>query len=165
MARKELVSPDPEDLRKDLLATLAAGRELGPEMDSALVDAHLRRHFGDTPQRAVQPRRPAAPSPLVAQTLLPTFMIMLGVAAFVAIVVATKGMGWWLFWPLMLWGWGWGGRRRWGYGGHRRYDRRWDRYSPRSYGRDGHDGQDGDGYVSYQGSDNRPDTNTVHEVV
>jgi hypothetical protein len=142
MARNTTPTPDPEDMRKDLLAALAAGRELGPEMDAAIVDAHLRRHYGDaattpTPKApAVVERRPLDLSPI----LLPLTMLV-GVVAFVAVLALSHGMLWFLFWPLMAWcWWGWGGRR----GRQYRYDRVMSRRE-RRWDRDGYylDGADG----------------------
>jgi hypothetical protein len=40
---QRMPTPNPEDERADLLATLAAARELGPEMDPSLVDSYMRR--------------------------------------------------------------------------------------------------------------------------
>jgi hypothetical protein len=134
MARNTTPNPDPEDMRKDLLAALAAGRELGPEMDAAIVDAHLRRHYGnaaDTPRTpAVVQRQPLDVTPFVMPLAL-----VIGLVAFIAILAFSHGALWFLFWPLMAWGWwGWGGRR--GRGSH--YERRMAR-------RDGYylDGADG----------------------
>jgi hypothetical protein len=120
MARNTTPQPDPDDLRKDLLAALAASRELGSEMDSAIVDAHLRRHYGESTQHrkpAVVERRPLDLSPI----MLPLSMLV-GLVAFLAVLWFSHGMLWFLFWPLMAWGW-WG-RRRWGsYGRDWRGDR------------------------------------------
>ena len=118
MARKQTITPDPEDLRKDLLAALAAGRELGPEMDTAIVEAHLRRHYGPEAIQPAKPRpRPTAVverAPVRRDAVLPPAMLMLGIAAFILLAVATGGHTLWLFWLLMFWGWGWrGGYRRW----------------------------------------------------
>jgi hypothetical protein len=107
MVRKALPSPDPEDVRKDLLAALAAGRELGPEMDAAIVDAHLRRHFGDALNQpkppAVVERRPIDLTPLVMPLTL-----LIGLAAFIAILSFSHGELWFLAFPLLGW-WRWGG--------------------------------------------------------
>ncbi|HEV2235792.1 MAG TPA: hypothetical protein VGR57_03940 [Ktedonobacterales bacterium] len=149
MARNDQVSPDREDMRKDLLAAMAAARELGPEMDSSLADAHLRRHFGEQPQRAVQPRPRADVAPFNPAYVLGPLMAVLCIAAFVSVLFFTQGGGWWLFWPLMIFGFGGFGWRRGGWGGRyygRRYDRRWDRYGRRDG--DGYHGDDPH-YVSY----------------
>src|SRR5690349_23308885 len=43
MADRTPVPRDPEDERADLMATLAAARELGPEMDKSIADSYLER--------------------------------------------------------------------------------------------------------------------------
>lgn len=140
MARKTTPNPDPQDLRTDLLAALAAGRELGPEMDAAIVDAHLRRHFGDAVDKPKAPvvveRQPVDLRPFV----MPLMMVV-GLAAFIAVLVLTHGWGWFLIWPLMAWGcWGRGGRGGRSYRYDRvmaRRERRWDRDSYYLSGQDG----------------------------
>jgi hypothetical protein len=157
MARNDRVTPDREDMRKDLLAALAAARELGPEMDSSLVDAHLRRHYGEQPQRAVQPRPRTDRAPLVtASTLAPMVMALcavLCVAAFVALASFGHGFGFWFFLPLLFFGFGMR-RARWGRHYGRYYGRRWDRYDRRwdRYGRSDGDSRytdDDPHYVRY----------------
>jgi hypothetical protein len=131
MARNDQVTPDREDMRKDLLAAMAAARELGPEMDSSVVDAHLRRHFGEQPQRAVQQRPRADVAPFNPMYVLGPLMAALCIAALVSVLFFTHGWGFWFIFPLLFWGFGW---RRGGWGRHyygRRYDRRWDRYGRR----------------------------------
>jgi hypothetical protein len=144
MARKELVNPDPEDLRKDLLAALAAGRELGPEMDRAIVDAHLRRHYGDAARPAAQPKpQVAVRRASIGPDVLRAMMILAGVATFAAVLVLTHGFGIWFVWPLLIWGWGWGrGGRRGGWGGGYRNDR-WDYRGGRRWGDDPNGAGDG----------------------
>ncbi len=129
MARKRTVEPDPEDLRKDLLATMAAARDLGPEMDSALVDAHLRRHYG--PQaleapKAVQPAPRAERTPAQTALYLQTGLAALAIAAVVLAVAVWHAFPLLFFlWPLFAFG-AFGRRRRRGYGGYRYgYGRRW----------------------------------------
>jgi hypothetical protein len=135
MARNDQVTPDREDMRKDLLAAMAAARELGPEMDSSLADAHLRRHFGEQAQRAVQPRPRTDLAPVITANVLAPLMMVLCVAAFVSLLVFSHGAVWWLFWPLMIFGFGWRRSGPWGHHYGRRYDRRWDRYGRRYDGR------------------------------
>jgi hypothetical protein len=130
MARKRTVEPDPEDLRKDLLAAMAAARELGPEMDSALVDAHLRRHYGpealEAP-RAVQPAPRVERSPAQTALYLQTGLAALAIVAVVLAVAVWHAFPLLFFlWPLFAFG-AFGRRRRWGRGGYRYgYGRRWD---------------------------------------
>src|SRR5690349_8171524 len=106
MARNDRPAPDREDMRKDLLAALAAARELGPEMDDSLADAHLRRHFGEQPLRAVQPRPRADVMPYVAALLGP-LVLALSIAAVVGLLFFTHGFGFWFIWPLLFFGFGW----------------------------------------------------------
>jgi hypothetical protein len=131
------VEPDPEDLRKDLLAAMAAARELGPEMDTALVDAHLRRHYGEgalEAPRTVQPV-PPRPAPIPAQRAslpgVPYAWAGLAVLPIACMALVALAVGWHAFpllfflWPLFALGAA-GRRRRWrDYGGYR-YGRRWD---------------------------------------
>ncbi len=133
MARNDQPIPDREDMRKDLLAALAAARELGPEMDSSLADAHLRRHFGEQPQRAVQARPRTDLTPYVAGMLGP-LMMALCIAAFVSVLFFTHGFGFWFIFPLLFFGFGWR-RGPWGRQYGRYYGRRWDRYSRYEDGR------------------------------
>ncbi|HEY7984820.1 MAG TPA: hypothetical protein VID73_11670 [Ktedonobacterales bacterium] len=144
MARNDQVTPDREDMRKDLLAALAAARELGPEMDSSLADAHLRRHYGEQPQRAVQPRPRADVTPYFMNMLAP-LMMALCVAALVGVLFLSHGFGFWFIWPLLFFGFGWR-RGPWGRHHSRQYDRRWDRYGRRD---DGHYPDDDPHYVRY----------------
>jgi hypothetical protein len=132
MARKQTVDPDPEDLRKDLLAALAAGRELGPEMDTAIVDAHLRRHYGEEAMRSVQPATPPPTparvqrDPMAVGMYLQAGMTTVVIVAVVAAVVIWQAFPLLFFlWPLLAFG-AFGRRRGWGHGRYR-YDRRWDR--------------------------------------
>jgi hypothetical protein len=105
--------PDPEDVRKDLLATLAASRELGPEMDAALADSYMEKYHQQPQPRAEQgivPHQSGGQADLITGLGL-----VVGLAAYIAILVATGGHLWWMFWPVMGWmGWRW---RRWSYGG------------------------------------------------
>lgn len=57
-------APNPEDQRTDLEAMLAASRELGPDMDKALVDSYMGRHKTRTPAS-----QGAGPQP--GQSILP----------------------------------------------------------------------------------------------
>lgn len=100
------------DAHEDLLATLAASRELGPEMDQSLAESYIRKHeqLAQTmPQQPVQPIHPnsggAGPAAIGP---------VLCIAAYIAILVLSGGHLWWMFWlPMALGGW-WGGR--WGGG-------------------------------------------------
>ena len=96
---------DAEDARTDLLAAMAASRELGPEMDKAVVDSYMEKHHPVSPQPAAQHlTQPAAPS----GEMFSSMVMCLGIVAYVALLVVSHGMLWWMFWPLMGWaGWRW----------------------------------------------------------
>ena len=80
--------PDPEDLHKDLLATMAASRELGPEMDKALVESYMERHpelKGQPAQALTQPQATNKPD-IVGLTGMGVGMI-----AYITLLIVTKG--------------------------------------------------------------------------
>lgn len=103
--------PDPEDIHKDLLATMAASRELGPDMDKALVDSYMERHpeLKGTPQaRALTQPQTSNRSEIVSFGGMGVMMI-----GYITLLIVSHGEFWWMFWPMMAWG-GW----RWGNGSH-----------------------------------------------
>ena len=101
---------DPEDARTDLLAALAASRDLGPEMDKALVDSYMEKH-----NALIRPAAQPVAQPRAQSGEFLSFMCMgLGIVAFIAVLAVSHGSLWWMFWPLIGWaGWRWG----WGSGG------------------------------------------------
>ncbi len=119
MSQNNMPAPDPEDEHKDLMAMIAAGRDLGPEMDKALADSYMERHKNEQkhaePQaQPVVPQQPqqswgASPWNLTAFGALPLIL-------FIMLLVVSGGHLWWLIfvWPAFF-GMGW---RRWGYGNH-----------------------------------------------
>src|SRR5579859_401756 len=138
MARK--VDVDPEEVRKDLLAALAAGRELGPEMDTALVESHLQRYYSDAasgggrarPPATTERPRAASGDFLRAGALASSIVLPVAVIAAIAVFAFSAGASLhfgWFFLPLLFWMiFGramWGRGRRW-----QRYDRR---YADRRY--------------------------------
>ncbi len=112
MAGNTPQQPDPQEVHDDLMATLAASRELGPEMDKSLAESYIQRHPElAAKKQTVTPEQPRTPLDLNRSVagLLP----MLGIVAFIIILIATKGSGWWLFWlPWALGGWWWWGGGR-----------------------------------------------------
>jgi hypothetical protein len=125
MAGKTPVPQDPEDERNDLLATLAAARELGPDMDKALAESYLQRQQQTSPKTPA----PATVSAAPAQSATPSmpwpmyFTPALGIIAYIALLVVSGGHLWWTFWLIPAFsGWGW-------WGGHRgaHYQRRVER--------------------------------------
>jgi hypothetical protein len=138
------VQPDPEEQHKDLLATLAASRELGPEMDRALAESYLQKH----PELVGQKQQAVVAQPEQQRSVSPDVVGLagmgIGVVAYIAVLWTSKGDLWWMFWPLMGWfGWRWG----WGRSGVRdelrqaRYQARVERYRARAAG-----------YASYYGN-------------
>jgi hypothetical protein len=121
MADRTPVPRDPEDERADLLATLAAARELGPEMDKSIVDSYLERRKSETragvvssasatsqgnqPGQGIMPHQtPGTPTGIAQAGML--LFPLIGIAIFVAILFASGGHAWWLFWiPLAMGGW------------------------------------------------------------
>jgi hypothetical protein len=85
-------------------------------MDKALAESYMQRHpelVGKQPQQQVvaQP----APQRGVSPEVIGIAGMGIGVVAFIAVLVASQGHLWWMFWPIMAWfGWwrfgGWGHR-------------------------------------------------------
>ena len=109
-------SQSAHDAHEDLLAALAASRELGPEMDQALADRYLEKH-GKT--GAVASRGAGAQQQgVVARRSnfeLSALGPVLGVAVYIAILIVSHGEYWWTFFLIpMISGLWWGGEhRRW----------------------------------------------------
>jgi hypothetical protein len=104
-------APNADDQRADLMAMLSASRELGPEMDSSVVDSYMSRHAAEAErdrQRAVgQPGRPG--TPWDGQALWRIGMgiiggaVLLGIIASFVFAPATQGgHGGFPFWPFWL---------------------------------------------------------------
>ncbi len=109
---------NPEDPHTDLLATLAASRELGPEMDAALVESYLRKH----PMPAERREPPTRTLRLAPDGLLAAMSFVAVAAIFVTAMVLSGGHAFWLFWlPLVVGGWWWRWRiwRPYGHWSHR----------------------------------------------
>jgi hypothetical protein len=119
--------PNAEDEHADLLATLAAARELGPDMDKALAESYMQRRKANAPAR---PRnadpRPPVNYGFVGLSVLPVILIAVIIAAGVL-----SGHGWvWFFLLPLFWGGWW--RRGWRHGrGWYGYDDRDGRYDRR----------------------------------
>lgn len=115
MANTPQTTPDPEEQRADLMATLAAARELGPDMDKAIADSYLERKRSE---QAAQPKQqqvaPVQAASVPGQPTHPLAYLMpfIGLAIFLVALVASGGRAWPLFWLIFVfggWGW-WGGR-------------------------------------------------------
>jgi hypothetical protein len=116
----EMSTTDPQDdeaLRAEIQAAIAAGRELGPDMDRHIADSTLERYRKEraarekavatpAPQQAVAPHGDGAA--LVART----FTSLAGLAAIVAIVVLQPHFFWVIFFLPAIVGW-WGGWGHW----------------------------------------------------
>lgn len=134
MANTPGKAPLSDDERADLKAMIAAGRDLPPDLDESLVDSYAERRAAE--QRAkekvqgnavvAQPSGSAVAGthPAVAIT-----GILATAAIFVAIMMFTKGEGWWMAFPLFgIFGGWWGNHDR-----HRlRNERRAERYQMRA---------------------------------
>jgi hypothetical protein len=132
-------TPQDEDARKELLATIAAGRDLGPEMDQTLADRYIEqqqkskaqsRNVAPTPQYAAV--GPAGQPPQAPARGGPFMLAPIGGIVFVGIIAAALITGHWevlgLLWlAVFLFGGAFAGRRRM-YRGSRRYYRRFGPY-------------------------------------
>jgi len=106
-------SQSSQDAHEDLLAALAASRELGPEMDQTLAERFLEKHGK---RSAAASRGAQGQSSVVAQR--PNFEFaaigpVLGIAVYIALLIVSHGFLWWTFWliPMIGGGWWWGGGR------------------------------------------------------
>lgn len=128
-----------EEERADLKAMIAAGRELSPEMDESLVESYVERRAAEQRARAkaqgqnqgnavVAQQQPGHPLAGVHPAVAVTGIVTMA-AVFIAIMVLSKGMAWWLIFPLFGIFGGWmGGNER-----HRiRNERRAQRYQMRA---------------------------------
>lgn len=115
-------NPTAEDEHNDLLATLAAARELGPDMDKALAESYMQRRKATAPARPrnAEPRPPVNVD-FVARAVFPA--VMIAACVFAAVLLLPHGWGWFFLLPLFFGGWRrWRGRGWYGYDD--RYDRR-----------------------------------------
>jgi hypothetical protein len=112
MAAQQPIHQDPEEKQADLLATLAAARELGPDMDKALAESYLQRQRAEAaPKQPVVAQTPQAPQQ-PGEAMRAVFMCA-GLIAFVALLIVSHGWLWFTFFPLMWWtGWWWRGGSR-----------------------------------------------------
>lgn len=90
-----------DDAQKDLLAMLAAGRELGPEMDKSLVESYVSRQqlSGPPAMQAQTPQPPAIAHAGLGIGNAVGLLAVLGI--YVAALAFTDGTTWWLIFPLM----------------------------------------------------------------
>src|SRR5262249_14503967 len=83
-----------EDAHTDLLATLAASRELGAEMDKTLAESYLAKH-GQL-AHAPSPRQEAH-SPAPMSQLVGMIGPAAGIGAYIVLLVVSGGDLWWMF--------------------------------------------------------------------
>jgi hypothetical protein len=107
-----------EALRNEIQAAIAAGREVGPDMDKHLADSVLERYRQEQAARAkaLTPQLPAAPPATASngENFARVIVTLAGMAVFLAIIFKAPEF-WWLIFVLPglfgLWGWNhWGGR-------------------------------------------------------
>lgn len=138
-----LSDPNAEDDHADLLATLAAARELGPDMDKALAESYMQRRKANIPARPrnAEPRPPVNFG-FVARGVLP----FVAIAVLATLFILPSGHFWfWFFLFPFFWG-GWWWRRGWGHGrGWYGYERA-ERYNRRREYRDERRAQRDDRY-------------------
>lgn len=110
---KTTPQPDPEDAHKDLLATLAASRELGPEMDRALAESYMQKHQAATPAPAPQNQQVTLPSRFNSSDLASAIVMVAGIAAFVTLLIVFGSHAWAFIWIFFIFGgWRWFGWNR-----------------------------------------------------
>jgi hypothetical protein len=108
-----------DDERADLMAMIAAGRELSPEMDRSLVESYAERRAAEATAKAkvqgnaVVPQQ--QPNGAVSNThpAVAMFGMAMFAAIFVAILVLSQGHAWWIIFPMFaLFGGWWGNNDR-----------------------------------------------------
>jgi hypothetical protein len=104
-----------DEARDDLMATLAAARDLNPDMDKTLAEQYLSRRREEQQRQgqqssvmAEQQDRRTARSEWVGRSVMPLFLLLMLAVILVASTVSRDGAIWWFFWiPLMFGGWWW----------------------------------------------------------
>lgn len=118
---------DPEEQQNELMATIKAARELGPDMDKAVVASYLEKQKAAARAQKPQPQQQAVVASGSQQPSWPMFMTPgLGIILYIALLVASGGHLWWTFWLIPAFGfggWGWWGSRH-----DEHVQRRMDRY-------------------------------------
>ncbi len=102
---------DPQDAQTDLLATIAAGRELGPDMDRALAESYMQKHHPEliSGNRA-SPRDVAAGTSADVGQIAHASIFALGIVAYIVLLIVSQGKLWPMFWlPMAIGGWWWRG--------------------------------------------------------
>ena len=120
-------SEDTEALRREIQAAIAAGREVGPEMDQHLADSVLERYRQEQAarERALARMRPQPPQrrefggelgQAIASNVSTAVVAIAGIAAFVLLLIFARDYWWVIFllpWLLGALGWNrWSHRQR-----------------------------------------------------
>lgn len=105
-----------EEQQNDLIAALASARELGPDMDKAVAASYLEKQKQQAAAKAqAQQAQQQAVIAAPGQQRRPMYFIgpPIGVLIFIAILIASGGHAWWMFWLIFCFGglgwWGWRG--------------------------------------------------------
>ncbi|HEX6799109.1 MAG TPA: hypothetical protein VF116_15475 [Ktedonobacterales bacterium] len=129
MASNNGTSHDDEQ-QNDLMAALASARELGPDMDKAVAASYIEKQQAAAKAKAqAQQQQQQAVIAAPGQQRHPMFFIgpPIGLIIFIAILIASGGHAWWMFWLIFCFGglgwWGWRGDAH-----AARMQRRTDRY-------------------------------------
>jgi hypothetical protein len=104
-----------DEARDDLMATLAAARDLNPDMDKTLAEQYLSRRREEQQRQdqqssvvAEQQDRSTARSEWAGRGWVPLFCLLMLAVILVAAAATNIGAFWWFFWiPLMFGGWWW----------------------------------------------------------
>jgi hypothetical protein len=110
---------DTDSLRQEIQAAIAAGRELDPAMDQHLADSVLERYRREQAVRQRAARSTTTRhqhlqhstgssemAQIIASHLSATVTSVIGIAAFVAILIWRPDFWWVIFFlPGLLWGW------------------------------------------------------------
>lgn len=108
-------TPRDEEQQNDLMAALASARELGPDMDKAIVASYLEKQKQQTgAQPPAQQQAQQQQAVVASQGRQPPWPVYLtpalGIIAFIALLVVSGGHLWWMFWLIPAFGgWGWWG--------------------------------------------------------
>lgn len=94
------------------MATLAASRELGPEMDKALAESYMQKHAAATPAQQ-QDQRDVAPVRFDSGDIASAIVMVAGIAAFVTLLIVVGPQAFGLVWIFFIFGgWRWFGWNR-----------------------------------------------------
>ncbi|MFI5273525.1 MAG: hypothetical protein ACHQ4H_10885 [Ktedonobacterales bacterium] len=113
MASNTSAGRDPQAEHDELLAALAAARELGPDMDKSLAESYLQKRQQAQAKASVPAPQPSTSGAVATTSASPLLYLLpaLCIAAYIVALVVSQGHLWWLFWLIPAFGgWGWWGR-------------------------------------------------------